>query len=116
MPGEKDFAIGSVGVPTGIGAVSKKPPYLVALENPSGKGKLVHFISLDKPDLLNGFIQAKGIYVEVSETKVIKTFSEIIAETPKEEILDMMFPWHRVHSIRSLVFNANKPVTLLRNE
>lgn len=110
---ERDFAIGSVGIPS-VGSAPKKPPYLVSLEPNAGSKKAVLFIALDKPDLLNGFIQVKGIYVDVTEDKVTKNFAEILAETPKEEILDIMFPWHRVVSIRNLVFNANKPATLAR--
>ena len=111
MP-EKDFAVGSVGIPT-VGKVSSKPHYLVTLTNPAGK-KPVHFIALDKPDLLNGFIQVKGIFSDLSEEELVKSFSEVVASTPLESRLDMMFPWHRVLSVRSLVFNAHKPVSLPR--
>lgn len=110
---ERDFAIGSVGIPS-VGATPKKPPYLVTLEPVAGSKKVSLFIALDKPDLLNGFIQVKGIYADATEDKITKNFVEILAETPKEEILDIMFPWHRVVSIRNLVFNANKPTSLAR--
>lgn len=113
MP-EKDFAVGSVGIPS-VGHVSKKPCYLITLVDPAGKGTVVsRFISLDKPDLQNGFIQVKGIFSDVSEDNIVKTFTDIVAAAPKESILDMLFPWHRVHSIRSLVFNANKPATVIK--
>jgi hypothetical protein len=115
MP-EKDFAVGSVGLPS-VGHISKKPAYLVILEEPAaGKSKasLRYFISLDKPDLLNGFIQMKGVYCDDSEDHITKNFSDIISSTPKESIMDIMFPWHKIHSIRSLVFNANKPSTLVK--
>lgn len=109
MP-EKDFAVGSVGIPS-VGAAPKKPCYLVVLE---AGAQVEHFIALDKPDLLNGFVQVKGIYSDKSEDKIQANFAVMVAATPKEDILDMMFPWHRVHSIKSLVFNANKPSTLVK--
>lgn len=113
MP-EKDFAVGSVGIPS-VGHISKKPSYLVLLEETVGKTKgLKHFIAIDRPDPVNGFISVKGIYSDLSEDEISKSFAEILASTPKEQILDMMFPWHRVYSIRSLVFNANKPSTLVK--
>jgi hypothetical protein len=107
MP-EKDFAVGTVSIPT-VGAVSRKPCYLVVL-SASGK-KTENFVSLDKPDLLNGFIQTKGFFTDLSEDDLVTRFAEVVASTPKETFLDMMFPWHRVQSIRSLVFNAVKPTT-----
>jgi len=113
MP-EKDFAVGSVGIPS-VGQISKKPCYLVALTELTSKSKsLLYFVAIDKPESQNGFIQAKGIYADLSEEELVKKFAELLSSTPKENILDMMFPWHRVYSIRSLVFNANKPSTLIK--
>lgn len=115
MPSEKDFAVGAVGVPT-VGHLNKKPCYLVTLEETNSKGKigLRYFISLDKPDLLTGFIGMKGLYCDESEDNISKNFGDIVANTPKESIVDIMFPWHKVQSIRSLVFNATKPSTLVK--
>ena len=48
------------------------------------------------------------------EEEILKKFSEILDNTPKENIVDIMFPSHRIVSIRSLVFNANKPSTLVK--
>jgi hypothetical protein len=111
---EKDFAVSSVGIPS-VGTVSKKPCYLITLVDPAGKGTVVsRFITLDMPDLLNGFLQVKGVFVDVGEDVIVKTFTELLAATPKESIMDVMFPWHRIHCIRSLVFNANKPATVIR--
>lgn len=111
---EKDFAVSSVGLPS-VASPPKKPCYLVALTDPSGKAKIAkHFIALDKPESLNGFINTKGFYSDESEENIVKGFVELVSSNPKESILDMSFPWHRVLSIRSLVFNANKATTLVR--
>lgn len=113
MP-EKDFGVSITGIPQ-VGQVSKKPCYLVALASLEGKTKAsIHFIAIDKPDLQTNFILVKGIYSDLSEDEIAKRFSEVLAGTPKEAIVDMMFPSHRIHSIRSLVFNANKPSTLVK--
>jgi len=111
---EKDFAV-SISAAPSVGTVTKKPCYLVSLEE--GAGKTFHvrrFISIDKPDLLNGFVQIKGIFSDLSEEEITKTFTEVLTKTPKELFLDMMFPWHKICSIRSLVFNANKFQTLVK--
>lgn len=104
-----DIAISvSNRVPTGA-PVSNKPSYLIYLEENSGKTKIIkYFITLDKPEQLNGFIQAKGIFADstMSEEDIIKNFSDILTGAKKELILEMMFPWHKICSIRSLVFKA----------
>jgi|SRR5271166_1164278 len=93
----------------------KKPPYLITLDDGvSGKTRnFQRFISLDKPRSENGVIEVKGIFSDKLEEEIIKTFSDILTETPKELLLEMMFPLQRVYSVRSLVFNAQKSVTAI---
>jgi hypothetical protein len=128
MPGSKDFAVGAVGVvqpgmPGAIGTgtvlsgspISRKPLYLVTLEDTAKTTKvLTRFIAIDKPDDKNGFIGVKGFFTESSEDEIIGSAVEMVAATKKETLVEMMFPWHRIHSIRSLVFNANKTQTLVK--
>ncbi len=96
----------------------KKPPFLITLDDGIvGKTRnQQRFISLDKPESVNGFVQVKGIFCDKNEDEIIKTFSDILTNTPKELILEMMFPLHRIYSIRSLVFNAVKSVTNVSKE
>lgn len=91
----------------------KKPPFLITLDDGvTGKTRnFQRFISLDKPESINGFIQVKGIFCDKDEDEIIKTFADILTSTPKELTLEMMFPLHRIYNIRSLVFNAVKSVT-----
>jgi len=110
---ERDFAIGTVGLPQ-VGKVSNKPRYLVQL-TPGTFVKtkpLMHFIALDKPGFEAGFISVKGFYCDNSEDEIVASFAELVNDTPKEMIQDLLIPDHRAHCIRSLVFNANKPSTL----
>ena len=111
----KDFAVGTTTtVPTGA-ALNKKPSYLITLEDNSGKNKvLTRFIALDKPDFADGFIQVKGIFVDLSEDEVINNISEVLTNIKKELICEMMFPHHRISSIRSLVFSAIKSTTVIK--
>lgn len=95
-------------VPVGS-PIANKPSYLVALEETVGKTKTIrYFITLDRPEQLNGFIQVKGIFADSSleESEIIKTFSDLLTSAKKELILEMLFPWHKICSIRSLVFKA----------
>lgn len=99
---DHDIAIGPVGVPN-IAALAKKPPHLVSLSD--GKKNQL-FLSLDKPESLNGFIQVKGFYVEGTETDVSRDYLTLMGETKKDSIVEMYFPLHRVISIKNLMFKA----------
>jgi hypothetical protein len=91
----------------------RKPVYLITLDDGvTGKTRnFQRFISLDKPRAEDGIIEVKGIYCDKEESEIIKTFADILTSTPRELQLEMIFPLQRVHSIRSLVFNAVKSVT-----
>lgn len=130
MP-EKDFAVGAIGVSSGVpsgaiyagnvpagSVISKKPCYLVAIESIAKTGKLTtkFYFALEKPDLQLGFIQAKGFFVDGSEDVIVASFVELAENTPKESILDMYFPASRVLYMRNLVFNANKQKSSLSQE
>lgn len=96
-----DIALGPVGLPN-VGGVPRKPLHLVSLS----KGKTEElFISLDRPELLSGFILCKGIYVNKPELEKIEqnTFS---VEGIKELIVEILLPIHRVLSIKNLAFKA----------
>lgn len=97
-------------------ATLKKPPFLITLDDGiTGKTRnFQRFISLDKPESINGFVQVKGIFSDKDEEEIIKSFADILTSTSKELYLEMMFPIHRIHSIRSLVFNAVKSVTTVQ--
>jgi hypothetical protein len=95
-------------VPT-ANPVMNKPSYLIVLEEFSGKTKsFKYFISLDKPELLNGFVQVKGVFADssLSENEIILNYYDILTTSKKELFLEMMIPWHKISIIRSLVFKA----------
>jgi hypothetical protein len=79
-----------------------KPSYLITLSDKTNK----YFITTDRPEQLNGFIQAKGVFTDSKEEVIIKNYSAILTNASKEFILEMMFPWHKICSIRSLIFKA----------
>ena len=104
-----DIAISVSGLPSVGGVIRGKPSYLITLEQNSGKLKSQKFfITTEKPELLNGFVQVKGVFAENNETEetIIVSFSDILTNAKKELILELMLPWHKIVSIRSLVFRA----------
>jgi hypothetical protein len=103
MP-ESDIAIGSVGIPTNGTAISKKPSYLICMEETNSKKSSQKFITLDKPEFITGFVQVKGIFTNLPESEVIKNYLEVLTSAPKDLYLEVLIPWHRISYIRSLVF------------
>lgn len=103
---DKDIAIGITGLPQ-IGAINKKPPHLIILEDEKKKGATKKFITTDKPDIgATGFVQAKGFYSDASEETIVVDFAALLSSTSKDEYVEMMFPHHRIVSIRNLIFKA----------
>ena len=99
-----DIAVQVTGLPGAV-AISKKPPYLVIMEESSGKNKIIKkFITLDKPELLQGFISAKGIFSDLPEDEIIKNYYEVLTTANKELFLEVLIPWHKISYIRSLIF------------
>lgn len=98
---DKDLAVGVATLPM-VGGARQKPSYLITLDSKPVK----RFITADKPEIQNGFVQVKGMYSEEEENVIIQKYSELLTDAPKELILEMMFPLQKITSIRSLVFRA----------
>lgn len=96
-----DHVIMVTSAPNNV-ATSKKPPHLVVLND--GK-KTQSFVSLDKPELLESFIQVKGFFVDISGDDS-KAYLDFAQNVQKESIVEMFFPIHRVVSIKNLVFKS----------
>jgi hypothetical protein len=102
-----DVIINAVSKPSTINTTINKPSYLVILKDDSIQiKKMKYFISIDKPDFLNGFISVKGIYANFSEKEIILNFNDMLTNSKKDLLLEVMFPWHRIISIRNLTFRA----------
>lgn len=98
-----DVAITPVGVVTY--QIPKKPCYLITLD--AGKKTLEKFIAIEAPELLSGFVQTKGFFCnDKLEEDILKNINEILTATPKDLYVEMLFPQHRVTSIRNLIYRA----------
>ncbi len=90
-------------------ATFNKPSYLIIFEDyPTGKdkNKIKKFITIEQPDTLNAFIKAKGVLSEESEEEITSSYQDLLTGSKKEDILELMVPWNRVFSVKSLVFKA----------
>lgn len=108
---DKDIVVAStLNIPVG-GTISSKPAYLVSLE-PEGKsknGKL--FLAIEMPNVQSSYIHAKGFFLDPEQYEyegVLTGYKTIIAGTASESYVEMWFPWHKVSSMRSLVFKKDK--------
>lgn len=102
-----DIAVGLANrVPNGS-VILNKPSYIICLEKNIGKTKtLEYFLTIDKPEVIDSMVHAKGLFVDLSEDQIIENYSTVLTSSKKELLLEMMFPQHRIHSIRSLAFRA----------
>jgi hypothetical protein len=94
-------------IPVG-GVLLSKPSYLIVLQDGTGKTKTYqYFITLDRPEFMNGFIQVKGMYdPNNTEDVIIKNYADILTTAEKDLYCELFLPTHRICEIRSLVFKA----------
>jgi hypothetical protein len=84
-----------------------KPSYLLTYEDGAvAKNKVKRIVTIDKPETNSSYVHLKGVMTELSEEEIISSYQEVLTSAPKELIIEVMVPWHRVFSLRSLVFKA----------
>jgi hypothetical protein len=88
--------------------LSKKPSYLIVMEpqktNSKIVGPTVYFLTLDKPEFVSNFIQAKGMFSDSSEENICKNYVDMLTTASKDLILEVLIPSHRILYMRSLLY------------
>ncbi len=84
-----------------------KPTYLMKFL-PEGKAKAALFIAIELPKFDVAYVQAKGFFYDGDEADIVTNYMAIIAETDKNSLTEMWFPWHSIKSVKSLIFKVNK--------
>jgi hypothetical protein len=94
------------GLPTGPG-VKMIPSYLVTLEpDLTSKKSYRFFVAIEQPVFLPDHIHAKGFFSDSSEDDIVTGYKEMVAAATQAQVLEMWFPWHTIHNVRSLVFKT----------
>jgi len=102
-----DLAISNVSYKPSAPPVYKNTPYIVLLAPTEPKSKSnTKFITTGKLDIVPGFIQVRGFFVELEDQEINSNYNDIISSVDKEKIVEIYFPNHRVISIRSLIYKA----------
>jgi hypothetical protein len=100
-----DLGVGiTTNVPNGS-RIIPKPSYLLTLKD-LNKAKTKNFITIDKPEILQGFVLVKGFFTDLSDDDISNKITEVLTNIKKELIIEVMFASHIVLSMRSLVFKA----------
>jgi hypothetical protein len=94
--------ISSINKPNQLG----KPSYLVTYEDGATKNKIKRFVTIEKPDMGAACVQMKGFLVDSPEEEIISSYQEILTSAAREHMIEVMIPWQRIFSVRSLVFKA----------
>lgn len=76
------------------------PVYLVALQS----GKTEKYFIATKFDDTPNCGKFVGIYHGGSEETIVSTYDEILRNTDKANYVEIQFPWHRILSVRSLLY------------
>lgn len=100
MTDSKDIAIQSTfRVPDGSVSPTKPCYAVIFTVGPS-------FIALELPLMEASHIKAKGFFIKADEDNIAKNFPELISTMTKDKsnVVEMYFPWTKVHHIRNLVY------------
>lgn len=102
-----DISINTTSIFQGS-TVIQKPIYLLTLKTEDTKGKPTKefFLALDKPDIETAYVSCKGFYVEGTEDVISVNFIDLVSKTDKAKYSHIMFPWHRVSSIKNLGYKS----------
>ena len=94
-----------------VGAMTRKPVHLVCLKGDSKIGSgLEYYLTQDRPELLNGFVNIKGFSV-FQEDLNLKDYKDLVDQTSKDKYEEMLIPVYRIHYIKNLDFRGQKRVS-----
>lgn len=99
-----DVTVQPAGLPEYKPGVGKLiPAYLVTLEG-TKKGAEQYFIATKFDDAFVHCAKFVGFYHNGSIEDIVARHSEIIEATPSGNFVEILFPWTKIQSIRSLVY------------
>ena len=84
--------------------IKLSPAYLATI---NGTKTPKYFIAVKYEDTLN-CAKLTGFITEHTLENIITNYPQLIAEQPKENYMEISYPWHKVDSIRSLVFKQKQ--------
>lgn len=80
------------------------PVYAVELTGSGSKGTKIFFIASKLEVDATTFVKCIGTYFTGTEEALSKNYNEILSAPDKSGFIEVMFPWHRVLSIKNLIF------------
>jgi len=83
------------------GYSTNKPVYLVLVQ-----GYEEHAFVTSKLELSDTYVRITGHTIPYNSIREIKTLEDAEKHAEREEILDIMYPWHRVVSIRNITYKS----------
>lgn len=80
-----------------------KAPYLIVILL---KKEYKKFIAIEKPEIFQNHLTAKGFFTSVNEYEIMEKISDIINSTSRELYTEMSFPLSKVEYIKNLIYKA----------
>lgn len=103
-----DVAISPTGPNEYRVAVRQQPTYLVAMEK-GATGKTIKQFIATKMDVGTGnFAKFIGFYVDANEDDIATNYQELVAKADAEAFVEILVPYSRVATIRSLSYRHKK--------
>jgi hypothetical protein len=97
----QDTIIQQVSIPSDNITIRRQPTYLVSFTDSTKKNS--YFVAT-KYEEGTSCAKLTGFSIDLDETKIVAGYDDIIKGTDKENFVEMFVPWHRIKSVRSLVF------------
>lgn len=102
MSNDKDYAVQQITSVITSPSKPLTPTYLVVLEPESGKA-LSYFVAT-RFDEHQAYAKFVGWYAKVPEENIINDTQLLLDTTPKDEYIEVWFPWSQIKKVRSLVY------------
>lgn len=97
-----DLAVNPASLPDYNRTMGKITPiYLVSLE---GGKKETYFVATKFDDSYNHCAKFIGFYCNLSIDMIVSSYEEVIKTTDGVNFVEILIPWHKINSIRSLVY------------
>lgn len=91
-----DIAISQTNLVAPNSISSSKPPYLIDLTD--GKSAKF-FLTLEPPVIESTHIRVKGLFISNKDE-----YLNVLNDLDKTQVMEILFPWHRVQQIKNLSF------------
>jgi hypothetical protein len=102
MSNQHDITIQSAGDLKSNNNLRPTPSYLISMWGLDGKQQ--QFIAIKFDDGHPQYVKCVGLYTKGNKEKIAKDYMAIIKAAPIEDVEELLIPWSRIETVKSLLF------------